>query len=171
MAVVVLLLVVGGVALAVLSRPLLDAKREADAAQSDLKLAKTELSQQHLAQARLYIAEARTHVDAAHSDAHGLGADVWSVVPVAGGAVDDARHLVDALDETTSVAELGAETYPMVTGADSHLVNGQQVDLKVLQKVVDQTAQIGTHLDQAMADVNEVQGNTPIVGGAVSRAQ
>ena len=76
LALVVLLLVVGGVALAVLSRPLLTAKREADRAQSDLKLAKTELSQQHLAKARSYIADARTHVDTAHRDAHGLGADV-----------------------------------------------------------------------------------------------
>ncbi len=166
-----LLLVVGGVALAVLSRPLVSAKHEADQAQADLKLAKTELSQQHLAKARAYIADARTHVDTAHQDAHGLGADVWSVVPVAGGAVHDARHLVDALDETTAVAEIGADTYPMVSGQDSHLVNGQQIDLQVLQKVVDQTAQMGTHLDQAMADVNEVQGNTPIVGGAVSRAR
>ena len=166
-----LFLVAVGVALAVLSRPLVAAKHEADEAQADLKLAKTELSVQHVARARAYIARARTHVDAAHGDAHGFGADVWSVVPVAGGAVGDARHLVDALDETTTVAQLGAETYPLVSGRTSHLVNGQQIDLDVLQKVVDQTAQIGTHLDAAMSDVNQVQGSTPIVGGAVSRAR
>ena len=106
-----LVLITAGVVLAVLARPLVDAKHEADAAQTDLKLAKTQLSQQHLAQARASIAAARSHVDAAHRAAHGLGADVWSAVPVAGGAVDDERHLIDALAETTSVAELGAEVY------------------------------------------------------------
>ena len=157
--------------LAVLARPLVDAKHEADAAQTDLKLAKTQLSQQHLAQARASIAAARSHVDAAHRAAHGLGADVWSAVPVAGGAVDDERHLVDALAETTSVAELGAEVYPMVSGRDSHLVNGQVIDVKVLRTVVDRVGQIGGHLDRAMADIDAVKGSTPIVGGAVTRAK
>ena len=164
-------MVAAGVVLALLARPLVDAKREADAAQSDLKTAKTQLSQQHLAQARSSIADARRHVDAAHAAAHGFGADVWSVVPVAGGAVDDERHLVDALAETTSVAELGAEVYPMVSGHDSHLVNGQAIDMKVLQTVVEQVGQIGDHLDRAMAEVDAVKGTTPFVGGATTRAK
>ena len=170
-AVLALVVVTAGVVLAVMARPLVDAKHEADAAQADLKLAKTQLSQQHLAQARSSIAAARSHVDAAHRAAHDLGADVWSVVPVAGGAVDDERHLVDALDETTSVAQLGAEVYPMVSGHGSHLVNGQAIDLKVLQTVVDRVGQIGDHLDRAMADVDAVKGTTPIVGGAATRAK
>ena len=154
-----------------LARPLVDAKHEADAAQADLKAAKTQLSEQHLVQARASIAAARSHVDAAHRAAHGFGADVWSVVPVAGGAVDDERHLVDALAETTSVAELGADLYPMVSGQDSRLVTGQAIDMKVLQTVVEQVGQIGDHLDRAMADIDAVRGSTPIVGGAATRAK
>ncbi len=170
-AVLALIVVTAGVVLAVLARPLVDAKREADAAQADLKLAKTQLSQQHLAQARTSIASARSHVDAAHEAANGFGSDVWAAAPIAGGAVDDERHLVDALAETTSVAELGAEVYPMVSGHDSHMVTGQAIDLKVLQTVVDRVGQIGDHLDRAMADVNAVHGNTPIVGSAAASAK
>src|SRR3954463_4090976 len=47
--VLALVVVTAGVVLAVLARPLVDAKREADAAQADLRLAKTQLSSQHLA--------------------------------------------------------------------------------------------------------------------------
>jgi hypothetical protein len=170
-AVLALVVVTAGVVLAVLARPLVEAKHEADAAQEDLKLAKTQLSEQHLADARTSIAAARSHVDAAHRAAHGFGADVWSAVPVAGGAVDDERHLVDALAETTSVAELGADVYPMVSGHDSGMINGQAIDMKVLQTVVDRVGRIGDHLDRAMADIEAVKGSTPIVGGAATRAK
>ncbi len=170
-AVLALVVVTAGVVLAVLARPLVDAKHEADAAQADLKQAKTQLSQQHLADARSSIAAARRHVDAAHQSAYGFGADVWSAVPVAGGAVDDERHLVDALDETTSVAQLGADLYPMVSGQDSRIVRGQAIDLPLLRRVVDQVGLIGDHLDRAMADIEAVDGSTPIVGGAATRAK
>lgn len=170
-ALAVLLLLAVGVVLAVLARPLVAAKHEADEAQADLKLAKDALSAKHLGSARTEIALARAHVDRAHADAHGLGAGVWSAVPVAGGAVDDARHLIDALDETTTVAELGVQTYPMVSGGSAHLMRGQRIDLAVLRKVVQQTAAIGTHLDRALADLGRVKGSTPFVGDAVARAK
>ena len=59
----------------------------------------------------------------------------------------------------------------MVSGRDSHLVNGQVIDVKVLRTVVDRVGQIGGHLDRAMADIDAVKGSTPIVGGAVTRAK
>jgi hypothetical protein len=147
------------------------AKHEADQAQSELKLAKAALTAKKLGTARTEITQARQHVDQARADAHGFGAGIWSSVPVAGGAVDDARHLIDALDQTTTVAELGVQTYPMVSGPSAHLVRGQRIDLTVLRKVVANTTAIGTHLDGALADLAEVKGSTPIVGGAVTRAK
>src|SRR5262245_42607560 len=168
---VVLFLLVLGVVLVVLARPLMAAKREADAAQSDLTAAKDALSKHQVAQARQYVAQARAHVDTAQQDANGVGGDVWSFVPVAGGAVRDARHLIDALDETTSVAELGVQVYPMVSGDSATLVQGQRIDLDTLQKVVDRTSAIGTHLDQAVGDLDQVHGSTPFVGDSVTQAK
>jgi uncharacterized protein DUF4012 len=168
---VVLLLLVVGVVLVLLARPLLSAKKEADQAQSDLTAAKDALSHHHVDQARRYVEQARSHVDAAQNAANGVGGDVWSFVPVAGGAVSDARHLIDALDQTTSVAEIGVEVYPMVSGDSATLLRGQRIDLPVLQQVVDRTSQIGPHLDQALGDLGQVHGSTPLVGDSVSRAK
>jgi hypothetical protein len=157
--------------MAVLARPLLTARDEAKQAQSELEAAKTALSAKDLPTARLDILSARAHVEAADQNAHGFGADVWSAVPVAGSAVDDARHLIDALSETTSVAEMGVNVYPLVSGNGSQLVRGQRIDLGVLRTVVADTAAIGDHLDLALADVNQVEGNTPFVGDAAIRAK
>jgi hypothetical protein len=168
---VVLLLMVAGVVLVLLALPLLHAKHEADAAQADLTSAKTALADHQVGRARALVASARDHVDAAQADANGLGSDVWSVVPVAGGAVDDSRHLVDALDDATTVAQLGVELYPVVSGGSSDLVKGQTVDLPALQQVVERTTAIGDHLDSAIQDLREVQGSTPIVGDSVARAK
>jgi type II secretory pathway pseudopilin PulG len=166
-----LVVVVAGVALALLARPLVSAKHEAQAAQQDLTSAKDALKADRVNQARAYIRQARHHVELAQSDAGGLGGDAWSLVPIAGGAVDDERHLIDALDETTSVAELGVEIYPIVSGSSAELVRGQRINLELLHDVVDRTTGIGPHLDRALADLDQVSGSTPIVGGSVLDAK
>jgi hypothetical protein len=170
-ALVVLLLLVLAVVMVVLARPLLTARSEAKQAQSDLTAAKAALSDKDLATARADVRSARAHVDRADASANGLGGDVWSLVPVAGGAVHDARHLIDALSETTSVAETGVQLYPMVSGDSSNLVRGQRIDLKVLGRVVNDTAAIGQHLDRALADLDQVHGSTPVVGDAARSAK
>ncbi len=170
-ALVVLLLLVVGVVLAVLARPLLTARSEAKLAQADLTAAKAALSAKDLPTARADVRSARAHVDKADASANGFGGDVWSAIPVAGGAVHDARHLIDALSETTSVAEMGVHLYPMVSGDGSTLVRGQRIDLKVLDQVVSDTAAIGRHLDQALADLDQVHGSTPVVGASAANAK
>lgn len=170
-ALVLLLLVLVAGIMAFLAMPLVHAKQEADAAQSDLKAAKAAVTAQRIDQARTLVQSARAHVDAAHSGANGFGSQVWSVVPVAGGAVHDARHLVDALSESTSVAQLGVELYPMVSGDTSTLMQGQAIDMAVLHQVVQRTAAIGTHLDAAVSDLAQVHASTPVVGGSVARAK
>jgi hypothetical protein len=168
---VLVVVVLAGVALVLLARPLLSAKHEAKAAQADLTSAKDALDRGDIAQAEDYIGQARTHVRQAQSDAGGPGGDVWSVIPVAGGAVDDERHLIDALDETTSVAELGVKIYPIVSGRSAELVKGQRIDLGLLQQVADHTSAIGPHLDRAMSDLDQVNGSTPFVGSSVKAAK
>lgn len=164
---VLLVVVLAGVALALLARPLLSAKNQAEAAQHDLTAAKTALAKEQFGQARAYVRQARAHVEKAHSDAHGLGGDVWSRVPVAGRAVDDERHLIAALDQGTSVAELGLQVYPIVSGSSAQLVHGQRIDVRMLQDVADRTSAIGPHLEQAMSELDQVQGNTPFVGSRI----
>ena len=46
-------------------------------------------------------------------------------MPLVGSAVDDARHLVDALDEATTVGALGTEAYAGAIGPESKLVTGE----------------------------------------------
>ena len=67
----------------------------------------------------------------------GESADVWRVVPVAGGAISDVRHLVSALDDATSVAEVGLEVYPAVAGEDATLLRDEKIDLPTLATVID----------------------------------
>ena len=162
--------VLAGVVLAVLARPLVSAKHEAESAQADLTAAKDALAQDHFRVARQHIRQARVHVDRAQSDVGGLGGDVWSRVPIAGTAVDDERHLVNALDQTTSAAAVGVQIYPIVSGKDARLVRGQRIDLTLLKEVANRTAVIGPHLDQAVLDLGLVKGSTPVVGASIQRA-
>jgi hypothetical protein len=167
---VLLVVVVAGVVLALLARPLLSAKHEAEKAQSDLVLAKAALSHHDITRASSYVRQAQGHVAQARSDAGGTGGDVWSAVPVAGKAVDDERHLIDALDQTSTVAQIGLQIYPMVSGDSATLVHGDRIDIATLRDVADRTSAIGPHLDQALADLAEVKGSTPVVGGSITRA-
>jgi len=165
-----LVVIVGVVVLALLARPLLSAKHEAEQAQDDLITAKTALSHEQIAKARAYVERAQAHVTQAQHDAGGTGGDVWASLPVAGGAVHDERHLIDALDETTAVARIGVQIYPMVSGSSAQLIKGDTIDIATLHAVADRTTSLGPHLDKALADLSSVKGSTPLVGGSIKRA-
>jgi hypothetical protein len=147
------------------------AKHEAESAQQDLTAAKDALRQGRFHQSRALVQRARAHVDRAQDQVNGLGGDVWSGLPVAGQAVDDERHLVDALDQGTTVAELGVRIYPIVSGNSARLVHGQRIDLKLLQRVADMTSAIGPHLTAAIDDLQQVDGSTPVVGTKITAAK
>ena len=95
---------------------------------------------------------------------------MWRWVPVAGGAVKDARHLVAALDHATSIAEIGAGLYPEVMQSDT-LVQNATVDLDQLDRILEGVNEAGVHLQAASNDLDEVKGNTPIVGDSVLAAR
>ena len=164
------LLVVALAGLAMLARPLMDVRPEADAAQADLSLAQDSIKAKDIDAAKAHVASARTHVAEASSRVNGIGGDVWRWIPVAGGAVRDARHLVDALDQATSIAEIGTEIYPEVMESDS-LVQNTQVDLEQLDKILTAVNKAGDHLHAAAADLDAVKGDTPFVGDAVLAAR
>jgi Protein of unknown function (DUF4012) len=170
---VLLALVLVVVVLALLALPLLSAHKEAKSAQTQITEAKAALSARDFKSARQHVKAARSEVDAADGHANGIGSDVWSAVPVAGGAVDDARNLIDALSQATTVAQIGTSVYPMVMGSrkDPGLVNGNQINLDILKRVVAATVKIGPHLNRAVSDLNDVSGSTPFVGGSVASAR
>jgi outer membrane murein-binding lipoprotein Lpp len=168
---VLVVVVLAGAALALLAGPLVSAKHEALAAQSDLTAAKAALAANDVDQARAYVRQARAHVARARRDAHGLGGNVWSAVPVAGTAVDDERHLIAALDQGTAVAELGLQVYPLVSGDSATLVQGQRIDVAKLRDVADRTSAIGPHLERALSELDQVKGTTPFVGSRIGAAK
>lgn len=170
LALAVLLLLCVGVGLAVLARPLVAAKHQAQEAQTDLVSAKGALARHDVPTAQGFVRQAQAHVAKARADAGGIGGDVWSALPVAGTAVHDERSLIDALDQTTTVASIGLEIYPMVSGDTATLVHGNTIDIATLTKVSALATALAPHLDAALADLAEVKGTTPVVGGSISRA-
>jgi hypothetical protein len=164
----VLLVVLVG--LAMLAKPMMQVKPQADAARDDLTAAEDALRAQDPDTAEVHIASARAHVEEASSLVNGFGGDVWRWVPVAGGAIRDVRLLVDALDQATSIAEIGIDLYPDVMASDS-LVQNTQVDLPQLEKILTGVQRAGLHLHAASDDLDGVRGNTPFVGDAVLAAR
>lgn len=164
----VLLLVLVGLAL--LARPMLDVKPEAEAARNQLEMAQDALMDEDVRSAEAHVAQARMHVEEASARVNGFGGDIWRWVPVAGGAVNDVRHLVGALDEATSLAEIGTEIYPALMQSDD-LVQNTQVDLDQLDGIIEDLNRAGDHLRAASDDLDEVKGDTPFVGDAVADAR
>ena len=167
-AVLVLLLLL--VALAVLAIPLLRSKTDATAARDDLRAALTSLEKQDYAAARTHLQSARSHVDAAQGPLDGLPGQVWGHVPVAGGAVDDADHLVAALGDVTTVAEKTLGFAPQLQG-DSTFVDGETIRLDKLQPILDEVSSLGPYVDDAVAELDAVRADTPLVGGWIGRTR
>ena len=116
------------------------------------------------------MAAARAHVDEASTLVNGFGGDVWRWVPVGGGAIQDVRHLVGALDQATAIAEIGTEVYPELMQSDS-LVQDAQVDLDQLDGILTSLNQAGLHLHAAVDDLEAVDGDTPFIGDKVLEAR
>ena len=158
------------VGLGLLARPMMDVKPEADAARDELGMAQDALKDEDLDAAKVHVAAARAHVDEASTLVNGFGGDVWRWVPVGGGAIQDVRHLVGALDQATAIAEIGTEVYPELMQSDS-LVQNAQVDLDQLDGILTSLNQAGLHLHAAVDDLEAVDGNTPFIGDKVLEAR
>ena len=158
------------VGLALLAKPMLQVKPEADMARDELAAAQDAIEAEDLPTAKAHVAAARAHVAEASDLVNGFGGDVWRWVPVAGGAVKDVRHLVGALDQATSLAEIGTEVYPDLMQSDS-LVQDATVDLEQLDEILTALNRAGQHLHAASEDLDAVEGNTPLIGDKVLEAR
>jgi hypothetical protein len=154
--------------LGLLTLPLLDVPSEAQAAQRELAAAARSLRDGDLPSARESVAKAREHVDAAQDSAQGLGGDVWSSIPVAGTAVDDARHLVQVLDDATAIGEVGVKLYPSVAGKRANLFRDQQVDGETLEAALEGAREAAEHVSSAQSSLDEVRASTPFVGDQIA---
>lgn len=159
------LLVVG---LGLLALPLLKVPGEAQEAKADLTEAMGALQSGDLATARDSVASAREHADAAQDGAQGIGGDIWSRIPLLGTPVADARHLVQALDDGTAVAELGVDLYPAVAGRRATLFRDGQVDEDTLTRFVADAREAGTHLRSARDELDAISASTPVIGDTIA---
>ncbi len=159
------------VVLALLAIPLLGVRADAETARTELVAAADALRDGDVETAAERITKARSSADDADERANGFGADVWRLVPVAGGAVADMRNLVSALDDATAVAEIGVEVYASVSGEDATLFQDERIDLPTLATVLDAVEAAAPRLRDAEAALEAVDGTTPFVGEAVSDAR
>ena len=130
-------MIVGGlflllVVLGLLALPFRKAPAAADSAKADLEAAKAALTAKDFDAAEVHIASARRHADEVQDAMQGIGGDVWSLIPIVGRPVADVRHMGNALDELTSVAEAGVEAWPLVDGKKATLFEDGAVDVPTL---------------------------------------
>jgi hypothetical protein len=170
---VFLLAVLGVVALGFLAGPLAGVQTDATSAREELTLAADAVQDGKPRVAQRHVDEARYYVDQADGAAFGLSGDVWQWVPVAGGAVRDMRHLVAALDETTSVAEIAVEVYPRVTDPEriNQLMRSNRVDVAGIAEILADVERAYPHITRARDELAEVEGDAPVVGSRISAAR
>ncbi len=136
----------------------------ADGARHELESAKDAIEAGDEEAATAAVRRARDHVDTVQVGVQGPVGLVGQWIPVLGTSVRDARHLGDALDAVTAVAEVGAEIYPEITGDDSTFFNEGRVDLPTLGRLVEHAADAQQELARATSAMENIDGTGP--GGA-----
>ncbi len=163
-----LLLLGGGavlvIALGILALPFRHAPAHAEAAKTQLELAKTALGEGKQQQAREAIERASDDAAELQASVQGFGGDVWSRIPVIGGPVSDVRHLGNAMEQLTAAADAGAEAWPKAMGEKSTLFNGGSVDLELLDEISNDARVALDGLAAAEEELNAVADSRPILG-------
>ncbi|WP_457190881.1 DUF4012 domain-containing protein [Nocardioides sp. P5_E3] len=168
--------VIGGlllllVVLALLAIPFLSAPGHAEDARAELTAAKDALDAGDTDAAVAAVERARSETDDLQGSVQGIGGDVWSRMPVAGGPVRDVRRLGNALDQLVAVAETGVRILPQVRGEESTLVDDGNVDIDVLEDVIDDLREVSTRLADAQAELADVADSRVIVGDRLAEAR
>lgn len=164
-----LVLVVIGLAL--LAIPFLGAPGSAQAARADLESARAALQEGDVASARAHTESARRHVDDVQGAVQGIGGDAWSLLPGVGGPVRDVRHLGNALDGLTSIAEIGIDAWPQFSGEGSRLFADGNVDLATLDRLIADVATARGHLESAESELAAVADRRMVVGTTLAEAR
>lgn len=133
----------------------------ADDARQQLEAAKVAIQAGDEGAATTAVEEARGSVDTVQAGVQGPVGLLGQWLPVVGTSVTDARHLGDALDAVTSVAEVGAAIYPEITGDDSTFFTDGQVDLPTLERLVDGAAEADGELSRAREALSDIDATGP----------
>lgn len=133
----------------------------ADAARAELESARVALEDGDTDAATDAVARAREHTDAVQVGVQGPAGLVGQWVPVVGTSVRDARHLGDALDAVVSVAELGAEAYPEITGDEATFFEGGHVDIPTLERLVASAGDAEDQLSRARTSLTAIEATGP----------
>ena len=162
-------LILGGLAvvLLVLVVPMLLAAYEARAAKSDLETAKSALQKGDYPAAKEAVDRATQRAGRADWLMNSPIGDFWSVLPLSGGATDDVRLMTRALDSTADVADIGVQLYPQVAGDHATLMKDGSVSPATLKLLVTGVQQAGAKLESADRDLEQVKGDTPLIGGSI----
>jgi hypothetical protein len=151
--------------------PLWMAHHDATAAADELHKANTALASGQTGDAQEALATARRDVDDAQGHVNGLAADMWSHFPVLGPAVHDGRHLVAALDQATTAADIGVTLIHRATAPGSHLIEGNRVNVPEIEQLAHRAQQIAPHLADAKAQIARMQADEPLIGGKIASLQ
>src|SRR6478609_10926307 len=154
-----------------LAIPFLSAPGHAEDARAELTAAKDALDAGDTDAAVAAVERARSETDDLQGSVQGIGGDVWSWVPVAGGPVRDVRRLGNALDQLVAVAETGVRILPQVRGEESTLVDDGNVDIDVLEDVIDDLRGVSTRLADAQAELADVADSRLVVGERLADAR
>lgn len=133
----------------------------ADDARQQLDAAKIAIEAGDQDAAEEAVEHARNHVDTVQLGVQGPVGLVGQWLPVVGSSISDARHLGDALDSVTTVAELGAQTYPEITGDDSTFFTGSAVDIPTLRRLIDNATQAQAELSDARTALAAIEARGP----------
>lgn len=165
---VLLIVVLGLIGLVLLARPFLNAPGQAAAAKADLETARTALVASDTRAATDAVTSARSNADDLQGSVQGIGGDLWSWVPVAAGPVRDVRRLGDALDNLTSVAEVGVDAWTQLSGEDTTIIQSGAVDLDRLAVLTDQVNVAEQHLAEARDKLEDIDDSRMLTGSRLA---
>lgn len=171
------LLIAGGllalllVVLLLLALPFRGVQADARSAQDSLTAAASALRAGDLDAAEQHADDARRDVDDVRDVTEGASGRVWSLVPLAGSGVRDARHLATALHEVTAAVEVTLDTYRRVSGPGADLFVDGGVEVDVLERALTGLDQVQGHVYDARDSLHEVEGTNMFVGDPLATAR
>ena len=104
---------------------------------------------------------ARRNADQVQGAMQGFGGDVWSVLPVVGGPVSDVRHLGNALDDLTSVAETAVDAWPRSTAIGPRCSARARSTCQTLERLTGALGEVSEDLRTAEEELEEVGDERP----------
>ncbi|KRF02658.1 hypothetical protein ASG88_04610 [Nocardioides sp. Soil777] len=134
----------------------------ADSARAELESAKVALEDGDTDAATDAVHRAREHTDIVQVGVQGPAGLIGQWLPLVGTSVRDARHLGDALDAVVSVAELGAEAYPEITGDEATFFEGGRVDIPTLERLVATAGDAEDELSRARTSLTAIEATGPV---------